>query len=50
MTQRKTAREMLAWIEKKFFKGAGLAKASRLEGDERRAEQIRGRFFDLFKG
>jgi hypothetical protein len=50
MTQRKTAREMLAWIERIFFKGAGLAKASRLEGDERRAEQIRGRFFDLFKG
>ena len=27
---------MLAWIEKNFFKGAGLAKASKLEGDERR--------------
>ena len=40
MTQRKTAREMLAWIEKKFFKGAGLAKASRLEGDERRAYKL----------
>ena len=31
---------MLAWIEKKFFKGAGLAKASRLEGDERRAYKL----------
>ena len=40
MTQRKTAREMLAWIEKKFFKGAGLAKASRLDGDERRAYKL----------
>ena len=40
MTQRKTAREMLAWIEKKFFKGAGLAKASRLEGDERRTYRL----------
>jgi hypothetical protein len=37
MTERKTAREVLAWIEKKFFKGAGLAKASKLEGEERRA-------------
>lgn len=40
MTQEKTAREMLAWIEKKFFKGAGLAKAIRLEGDERRAYRL----------
>ena len=40
MKQNKTAREMLAWIEKKFFKGAGLAKASRLEGDERRAYRL----------
>ena len=40
MTQEKTAREMLAWIEKKFFKGAGLAKASLLKGDERRAYRI----------
>lgn len=37
MTERKTAREVLAWIEKKFFKGAGLARASKLEGEERRA-------------
>lgn len=28
---------MLAYIEGKFFKGAGLAKASLLEGDERKA-------------
>ena len=40
MAEIKTAREMLAWIEKKFFKGAGLAKASRLEGDERRAYKL----------
>ena len=31
---------MLAWIEKKFFKGAGLAKASLLKGDERRAYKL----------
>lgn len=36
-TQIKTAREMLAQIEMDFFKGAGLDKASRLEGEERRA-------------
>ena len=40
MTQEKTAREMLAWIEKKFFKGAGLAKASLLKGDERGAYKL----------
>ena len=40
MMQEKTAREMLAWIEKKFFKGAGLAKASLLKGDERRAYRL----------
>ena len=37
MAQTKTAKEILAYIEKKFFKGAGLAKAVRLEGEERRA-------------
>ncbi len=31
---------MLAWIEKKFFKGAGLAKASLLKGDERGAYKL----------
>ena len=35
-TQIKTAREMLAQIETDFFKGAGLEKACKLEGDERR--------------
>ena len=35
-TQIKTAKELLSQIEKKFFKGAGLSKASKLEGDERR--------------
>ena len=38
--QNKTAREELAWIERKFFKGAGLAKASLLEGDERKAYRL----------
>ena len=37
MNQTKTARERLAYIEKTFFKGAGLAKASLLEGEERRS-------------
>ena len=35
-TQIRTAREMLAHIEKVFFKGSGLAKACKLAGDERR--------------
>ena len=37
MKQIKPAREILAWIERNFFKGAGLAKACKLEGEERRA-------------
>ena len=37
MNQTKTAREILAYIEKTFFKGSGLAKASLLKGEERRA-------------
>ena len=37
MKQIKSAREILAWIERNFFKGAGLAKACKLEGEERRA-------------
>lgn len=37
MTQTITAKEALAQIEKRYFKGTGLAKASKLEGDERRA-------------
>ena len=36
MNQTKTARELLAQIEKICFKGAGLAKASLLEGEERK--------------
>lgn len=38
--QTRTAREMLAYIEKTFFKGAGLVKASLLEGEERRAFRL----------
>ena len=37
MKQEITAKELLAQIERRYFKGAGLAKASTLEGDERRA-------------
>ncbi len=37
MKQDKTARELLAQIEKDFFNGAGLAEASLLEGSDRRA-------------
>lgn len=40
MTQPKTAREMLASIEKKYFRGAGLDKASRLEDEERRTYKL----------
>ena len=40
MKQPKTAREMLASIEKKYFRGAGLDKASRLENEERRAYKL----------
>ena len=36
MKQTKTAREMLAEIESRYFKGADLTKASKLEGEERR--------------
>lgn len=36
----RTAREMLAQIDKDFFSGAGLAEASRLGGDERRAYRL----------
>jgi len=35
-----TASELLAQIERKYFRGAGLAKASRLEGEERRAYRL----------
>jgi len=37
MTQTITAKEVLVKIEKRYFKGAGLAKASKLEGEERGA-------------
>ena len=37
MTETITAKELLAKIERRYFKGAGLVKASTLEGDERRA-------------
>ena len=37
MEQTKSASEVLALIEMKYFRGAGLDKASRTEGDERRA-------------
>ena len=40
MEQTKSAREILALIEKKYFRGAGLDKASRTEGDERRAYRL----------
>ena len=37
MTQTITAKEALAQIERRYFRGTRLAKASKLEGDERRA-------------
>jgi len=40
MAQIETASVELAWVEKNFFKGAGLVKASRLKGDERRAYRL----------
>jgi len=40
MEQTKSAREILALIERKYFRGAGLDKASRTEGDERRAYRL----------
>ena len=40
MEQTKSAREILALIEKKYFRGAGLDKASRTGGDERRAYRL----------
>ena len=39
-TNAKTARQELAYLERKLFKGAGLDKASRLEGEERRAYKL----------
>jgi hypothetical protein len=40
MEQTKSASEVLALIERKYFRGAGLDKASRTEGDERRAGRL----------
>ncbi len=40
MTQRRTAKQELAYIERRLFKGAGLAKASLLKGEERRAYRL----------
>ena len=40
MEQTKSAREILALIERKYFRGADLDKASRTEGDERRAYRL----------
>lgn len=40
MKQTMTASQLLAQIERKYFRGAGLAKASRLEGEERRAYRL----------
>ena len=40
MAKTKTAKDMLAQIENDFFKGAGLAEASLLTGDERRAFRL----------
>lgn len=40
MKQTMTASQLLALIERKYFRGAGLAKASRLEGEERRAYRL----------
>lgn len=40
MTKTMTASELLAQIEKDFFKGVGLDKASQLEGEERRSYRL----------
>ena len=40
MEQPRTASQELAYIERRLFKGAGLDKASRLEGEERRAYRL----------
>jgi hypothetical protein len=40
MEQTRTARQELAYIERRLFKGAGLAKACKLEGEERRAYRL----------
>ncbi len=40
MEQTRTARQLLAYIERRFFKGVGLDKASRLKGEERRTYRL----------
>ena len=40
MSETRTARQELAYIERRLFKGAGLDKASRLEGEERRTYKL----------
>lgn len=40
VTQKRTARQELAYIERRLFKGAGLDKASRLKGEERRTYKL----------
>ena len=40
MEQTRTASQELAYIERRLFKGAGLDKASRLKGEERRAYRL----------
>ena len=40
MAEEKTARQELAYIERRLFKGAGLAKASQLKGEERRVYRL----------
>ena len=40
MEQTRTASQELAYIERRLFKGAGLDKASRLKGDERREYRL----------
>lgn len=40
MKQTMTASQLLAQIERKYFRGAGLAKASLLEGEERRTYRL----------
>ena len=40
MSETRTARQELAYIERKLFEGAGLDKASQLKGEERRAYKL----------
>ena len=40
MSETRTARQELAYIERRLFKGASLDKASRLKGEERRIYKL----------